>query len=54
MLQKDAALLNRVMQIVMGNANTLDVKHLWLRMLRRAAGFVYGQLKNRLHKQPVS
>ena len=51
MLQKDPALLNRVMHIVMGNANTLDVKHLWLKMLKRSSWFVLQQFKNPISKQ---
>jgi len=51
MLQKDQALLNRVMHIVMGNAGTLDVKHLWLKMLKRSTGYMYEQFKNRISKR---
>jgi flavin-dependent dehydrogenase len=50
-LQKDPALLDKVMHIVMGNAATLDVKYLWLRLLKRVGRFAVYQVKRQ--KQPA-
>lgn len=44
-LQHDPVLLHRVMQLVMGNANALDVKHLPWKILKRSTQLLYGQLK---------
>jgi hypothetical protein len=39
------------MHIVMGNAATLDVKYLWLRLLKRVGRFAVYQVKRQ--KQPA-
>jgi menaquinone-9 beta-reductase len=50
-LQKDPVLLHKVMHIVMGNAATLDVRYLPLKMLKKSTRFAYEQFKNKLQKR---
>jgi len=54
MLQNDPALLQKVMPVVMGNATTLDVKNLPLRMAKKLTRFSYEQLKKTFQKRSVT